>query len=445
MRIHHSWLALALSACAAGTQGRLDRLSGSLDELAPATASSAAPELELTKLERQSYVQAVLLRHPSTRAARSAVEAALARVSGSTSLPDPMLSISLAPLSIGSSQVPFGGAVELRQRLPMPGRLSDQEEAALLRAEMERDEAEGVRRALAASAVSIFDDYQFVRSALEINRQHGELLGVTKASAEADYAAGRAPASLGAEIEMEALRILRERWALEAEAKTLTAKLNILLVRPSDAPLPNLVPHVARRRGPGGMPLEALEARAVAARPELESATRRVSEGAVMESLAEWESWPELELMTSYNSMWHDPEHRWMVGVGLSLPILPSARRGAREEAAANQRRATQALEALTLEVRAEVAEALRRLEEITAAVTLYEERMRPLARERLALVRANVDAALVDYRSLIEAERGLRDVELEILSMKREAARREVALVWAQGGVPGLEEEEQP
>ena len=80
---------------------------------------------------------------------------------------------------------------------------------------------------------------------------------------------------------------------------------------------------------------DALQDTALRMRPELQAAKARIEGAESMLGLAKREYYPDLTLRGSYNSMWAQPDHRFMVGLSINLPIQLGRRRGATEEAQA--------------------------------------------------------------------------------------------------------------
>jgi outer membrane protein TolC len=141
--------------------------------------------------------------------------------------------------------------------------------------------------------------------------------------------------------------------------------------------------------------------------------------------------------MASYNSMWADPRHQFMVGVGLVLPLQFGALRAGVSQARAEQRRAQRRQEAELDRVAAEVEEALARFEQAEATARLYEGRLLPTARERVAAAQIGYESDANDIDALIDAERELRSVELAYHSTLAEVDRRRAELEWAIGRDP--------
>ena len=81
------------------------------------------------------------------------------------------------------------------------------------------------------------------------------------------------------------------------------------------------------------------------------------------------ENKPDFGIMGSYSSMWTDPEHRWMVGVSVNLPVWRKRIEAAAAEAKARVAQAESEREHLVIEIQADVREKLVRVAEARQAV----------------------------------------------------------------------------
>jgi outer membrane protein TolC len=384
----------------------------------PAAAlRSAAPFASAPTLERQALVDAVLRRNQSLEAARQAWQAARARPEQVRALDDPMLGYSFAPLSIGSSRVPYGQTFDVSQRLPWPGTLRLQGESAAHEAEARGHDYETLRLDLAVSAVALFDDYYLVDRALDINAHHVDLLEDFKRVATAQYGAGLLSQQDPLQAEVELAHLAHERVELEAQRRVLVAGINALLHRPPRSALPPPPPALMLDELPpmGGEDELAgrLEEAAVAARPELAAVDAEILARQAETDLATLQGYPNFDLMFSYNSMWADEAHRWMTGVRINVPLWRDRVAAARSEARARALEVEARRRALEDEVRAAVQQAVERLHEARHVLQLYRDRLYPAAADQVRAARAAVESGGGSFLALITAAKNLRDVEL--------------------------------
>lgn len=396
-------------------------------------------------LERAVFVRAVLQRNPSIESARQGFRAALAKVRQSGAFDDPMVDVGIAPLSIGSSRARFGYEVAVSQRLPWFGKRALETASAAAEAEAMRNDFEALRRELALTAIGLYDDYFVSARSLEINARHVELLRALRASATAQFEAGRGSAQDALQAEAELARVERDTLMLGSRHDVTVAQMNELLHREPDEPLPPPPSELALSTEPDRLYPERLPADAARVRPEIAAARDRARAEAARADRAAREHYPDFTVSTSYNSMWDMPEHRWMVGLGFNLPIQTGRRAGSADEARAMGARFESEAQRLESMARAQVYVAYAQLNESRRALELFERRILPVAKDQIDAARAGFITSRNPFMAVIEAERNLRSVELDYQMTRAECDRRHAELERALGRVPGLLREEQP
>jgi outer membrane protein, heavy metal efflux system len=392
-----------------------------------------------TMLDRAAYVRAVLRRNPAIESARQAWRAAIARVRQSGAFEDPMVTLDVAPLSIGSSSARFGWSGMVSQRLPWPGKLSLEATVARAEADAQRSDYEAARRELALSASLLFDDYFVAVRSIEINAHHVELMRSMHAAAIAQFEAGRASAQDPLQAEFELTHMEHDTIILASKRDVTVAQMNELLHRDPELPLPAPpkdlpVPTAADVAAPK------LESEAVERRPDIAGARQHARAEEARAERAARESYPDVTVSTSYNSMWDTPEDRWMVGLSFNLPVQLDRRRGAVDEA--NAMRAQYDANAVRMSdmARTQVVVALKQLEEANHVLHIFEERLLPIARQQVDAARAAFISSGVPFVSVIDAEKNLRGVEIDQQVAEADYDRRRGELDSALGRIPGLD-----
>jgi outer membrane protein TolC len=397
---------------------------------------SAEPLQGARVLDRAELIREVLERNPGLAAAREAWRAAQARPEQTTALEDPMLRYEVAPLSLFSRETHFGQSLELSQRLPFPGKRALAGEVAKAEAEAARGDFEAARQRLALMASMLYDDLYVVHRGLAVNGHHEEVLREMRRSAEAQYVAGRASQqdSLQAEVELGMLE--RDRLMLEAQRDMLVARLNGMLHRAPHLPLPP-PPEKLDVSAEPPPPVESLADEAVKQRPELAGLRARVGGGDAAVKLARRESYPDVMVMGSYNSMWMETPHRFMAGVAVELPVFRGKRRAMVGEAEAMLQRMKHEEAQLVDDIRVEVAQARARVVEALKAVALYRDRLVPAANDQVAAARVGFESGRNDFQVVLNAEKNQRGVELRFEEALADVQRRRAELQRAGGKFP--------
>jgi len=437
-------IASLLSACA-GTAGgsHYDALSADYQRSAPTPADRSQPgPTPHGALERTAFVRSVLAQNPSIESARQAWRAALARVRQSGSFDDPMVQLQLAPLSVAPAKVPLGYEVMVSQTLPWFGKRSLDASAAAAEAEAAKSDFEGTRRELALTALNLYDQYFVAYRSLEINAHHVTLMQAMRDAATAQFSSGRGSAQDALQAEAELAHMEHDAVVLVSQRDILVAQMNELLHRPPEQPLPPPPDTL-----PSPPPTEAtsthLGDEAVESRQDIAAARQRARAAQARADRAERDGYPDFTLSTSYNSMWDMPEHRWMVGLGFNLPIFSGKRGGMADEARAMEAQFQSDVARMSDMARTQVFVTLKRLQESEHVLRLMETRLLPVARERIDAARAGFVTSQNPFMAVIEAEKNLRDVELEYQMARADYAGRRAELERALGKIPGLDGKE--
>lgn len=437
MRIHSfvgslPALAAALAGCAdgAGTL-RHDSLVAALAraESGPVRggALDGAAVARGGRLDRAALVAAVLARNPELDAARAAWRAAVAAYPPAVALDDPMARYAVAPFSIGSD-APFGQRIELAQKLPWPGRRALRGEVAIADAEAAEADLDAVRLDLAEATVQAFDDLYIAARALEINQHHRDLLERIERGVIAQYAAGRAAQQDPLEARVRVVELDRERLMLETQRRVTIALLNRLLHRAPDAELPP--PPVELAVAPNREPPRP--------HPSQAAAAARVRARAAEGKDAALAFYPSFEVMGSYDSMWDLWQHRWMVGIGIEIPLQRARRSAEVDRARAEQAKASAELSAVTDRLDEGRARAAREVDESRQVLALYEDQLLPVARQRVDAALAGFTAGQSPFSTAVMAEHELRDAELATERARADLDRRLAALDRFEGRIPG-------
>ena len=436
-----SWMPalLAVAGCAGSLERThdYDTMLGAMrrdDAARPDADAALAAVTSATTLDRTALVRAVLARNPSIGAMRAAWHAAAADVRAAGTLDDPMVTYEVAPLSIAGS-VPFGQRVQVTQKLPWPGKRAVAGDIAAADAEMAHEDLRGMTVELAEMTSGLFDDYALVIQELAVNDHHRMTTEQMKKAVEAQLAAGRGSTQDALAAEVELGRMAQERVVLETERETIVARLDGLLHRAPDAQLPPPAPIAPVVAEPP--PLSQLLARA-AERPDARAATERIAGATARVQGAERAFYPDFEVMGSYDSMWGMPEHRWMVGVGIEVPLQRGKRDADLDAARARVTQASDQLDRLRDDVKVDVFSARRAVVESNAIVTSYDQQLVPATRAQVEAALQGFVIGRNDFTAVITAERTAREIELASYRARTELSKRLAALDKATGRLPG-------
>ncbi|HKU45182.1 MAG TPA: TolC family protein, partial [Polyangiales bacterium] len=350
----------AFAVLASGCAGASPESSALFSEYRAATEQRqrsrehTARALSAPQLSRAGLIRAVLDSNPSLEAARQSWRAALERTRQAGTHEDPMLMASLAPLSLAST---VGYEVELSQRIPLGGKLGAQQALSNAEALAVQSEWAEQRFKLAQAASDLFDDYLLAVRSLEIQAQHIELLRALQQNLATAYSSGQVAVQSGLQAEAELARLEYQVVVFQTQRDTAIAQLNALLHRDPGAPL---APPAAEEALTDDTDEDSAEQ--LKRRPELAAARARLHAAEARRQVADAEYYPDLTFAASYSSMWAMPEHRFMAGVTVNLPLQRERREAAVGEATAMRAESESELQSVTDDVRASIAVARRQL-----------------------------------------------------------------------------------
>jgi len=378
---------------------------------APVGQSSESESRLSAPLNRDALIHAVLGVNPGMEALQAAENAAVARIEPAGALDDPMLSTSVAPRQFGGSgELDRSFTLELSQSLPWPGKLADRADAARAQSRVASAETGILKLKLRELAASAYAEWAFVEHALDINNAHQKHFEELRSVAEAKYASGRGTQQdvLQADIEQ---RLLEKRaFELRRQRAELRARINGLLNRAPDHPLPK----------PAGLgtpeqprPFAALADLARSGHPELIQIEHRIGGRRARVAPPEKEFYPDFRVSAGYNSMWNDPKHRPMIGLSINIPLDKSKRQAALNAAKADLRETEWRLIDRRSQLLSELESARAAVIESAETFVLYQEQLIPLAGDTLDAAIADYTGGHGDFLNVISAEHHKLNTEL--------------------------------
>jgi outer membrane protein TolC len=391
-------------------------------------AGSAYADDLPSPLKLSDVVDVVRKNNPEIGARRALAKAAEARPRLVSQLDDPMLSLEWWQQPINFATVPI--MLTVRQPLPWPGKLRARHEVAQRVAATTRDQVAQVERALEAQAKVAFLDLALAERSLSINEREHTLLEAMVKTAESKYRVGKAPQATMLKTQEELLTVDNERFDLERAHDDAGARLNALLNRNPSAPIPT----VALPLSPARLPSEAeLTALAIDHRPDVKLARDAVAEAQAKLALARRETNPELSVWAAYmvNIKGVDT---FTTGVSTTLPIFSARRRTSAVDAADAEVQAARAsLDAATRRAQAEVRSALLHMDAALRHERLHSEKLIPLAELSLQSAQAAYQNDRIDFFSVLDAARMVRDHHLNheryLIEYQKRLAELELAV----------------
>ncbi len=408
------------------------------DGVVPVQAVVTPPPLAFAEeLTPQAVIEHVLAQNPTLAQMAAAVRAAAARRPQVTSLDDPTFSSWVAPASLGSNKVNDAARFEVSQKFPYPGKRELRGDAAQAQETAAGFDLEDTKLQLIESVRTACADYYLAERAAEVNAEGLTLLAEFKRNAETRYKTGQAPQQDLLQADVEIGRRREARLGVDRAKTVAVARLNTLMNRPPEAPLP---PPAKELKRPAPLPaVPALRDAAMARRPDLRALQARVAADTAALALAHKEYYPDIETMAAFDSFWQAADNqqrlRPQVGVRLNLPLRLGRRDGAVSEAEAMLMQRRAALAQQQNQVAFDIQQAYAQAGESAQAVTLYAETILPAATENVKSAQSAYVTGKAPFLTLIEAQRNLVELRDRAFAAGADYERRLATLERVIGG----------
>ncbi len=384
------------------------------------------------RLSSDDLIEIVLSENPGLMGIEERANAAMARVEIAGVLDDPTLSYSLAPGTVSNSEVPTGHKVDLSQSLPWPGKRAAQKDAARARANIAQATTELHRLTVIAATKSAFAEWYFIHEALRINKDNQLLLDDLVVSAASQYAAGNGSQQDVLHAELERVQVENRYHVVRQRYAVIQANLNALMNRQPSASLPPPSPLDAKQTLP---PAPKLIALASTQHPELRKLEFVVAEKEADLLWAKKETYPDFRVSAGYNSLWQLQEKRWTLGVSINIPLDQSRRRAEARAAASERRSARWEVTDRRGELLSALVGAYAEVEHAYRSITLYQDQLLPLSRDRLVAAIDEFEAGSGDFLHVIDAERDKLRIESALFRALADLHRKRAELELRVGG----------
>ncbi len=407
--------------------------------------------------------------NPELTAARRGARAAAARVPQAGALPDPMLSFGVMNLpisdpSLGRDMMTMT-RIRLSERFPWPGKLALREEIAGREAAAAEWEVERTRRRVLAEVKSTYYEVYFLDRALEVTGQNEAVMADFTHLTATRYGVGTGAQPDVLKAQVERTRLADQMAVLRERRTGALARLNALLARPTDTPLPSTeIPGDVRgaaaasasgdgprfaaaalsdvlagegagaEPAPGLPPVDDLQRLALENNPGVRAHAERVAARERSLRLAGKATLPDIDVTVGYSRR-PDFGDFFDLMVSAPLPIFAGRKQAQavlEEEALLGEHEARHS--ALVDGLRGEIASLAAELRRAREQLVLLNEGILPQARTSLASATASYQVGRVDFLTLLDAQVTLYRHELDYHRLLADFATNLAALERAVG-----------
>ena len=403
--------------------------------------------------------------NPDLVAAQRAAEAAAAGVPQAGALPDPTLGFGIMNVPVGDPSLGRDmmtmTTIQLGEQVPWPGKLALRERIARFHAEAADWEVERVRDRVLSEVKAAYYRVYFLDQALDVTDRNERLVGDFAQLTSAKYGVGTGAQPDVLKAQVERTRLEDQLVALREQRESAVARLNALLGRPTDTPLPG--PHlpeavrVAALNGgsrdvrfasaslsdvlpeaaeavPGTPSVGELQRLALAHNPEIQAHVRRVAAQEQAVALARKATLPDLNVSVGYSRRAGFGD-LFNVMISAPLPVFSGRKQDQRvleQEATFAQHEARR--QALVNDANADIASLAAELQRARDQLVLLNDGILPQARTSLASATASYQVGRVDFLTLLDAQVTLYRNELDYHRLLADFATDLAALERAVG-----------
>jgi outer membrane protein, heavy metal efflux system len=286
------------------------------------STAKPAETSQQSSIDLEDLVREGLQKNPAVQSAAHLVEAQRRRVPQAKALPDPTVGVgwmgNIRPFSVQTGDPSSYRSVSAMQMLPYPGKLKLRGEIASKEADATSSDLEAVRRRVTADVKTAYYEYWFYDKALQTTLKDKDLLTKLSQIAEARYRVGKGIQQDVLRSQVEISLLLQRLTLLQQQRSTSQARLNTLLARSPEAPLP---PAANIERSPLNYSLEDLYRLARQNDTGLQREQQMIERNQLAANLAQKDYYPDLSVGYMYEQRPMMPDMHGMTFT-INVPVF---------------------------------------------------------------------------------------------------------------------------
>ncbi len=178
---------------------------------------------------------------PKVKMLQSKFNAAKSNIEIGTNLPDPVLTLGLVNLPTNTfsfTQEPMTGKIiGISQAIPFPGALSSAADVKSVDTSIVKQEIFDLRNEICKDVSDLYYSLQYIREDIRLSEESIELLNQISNVAKRKFEVGNASLQNIIQVEVQITRVKDKIETLRGKEKSVTAKLNAMLLRSENAPI----------------------------------------------------------------------------------------------------------------------------------------------------------------------------------------------------------------
>lgn len=369
-------------------------------------------------------------KNPEYTSMRYEAEAAAERIMPAGALPDPKFRLelrditrmseknpTLAPNQVGSTRYLF------MQDVPWFGKRNLKRSVAGFEAESAKKRVLNVWTEIAAKIKTTYAQLYYLYRNERLTRENFELMAWLEKISQVRYANGLSSQQDIIQAQIEQTNIRNELLELEAERRQAQARLNALLARPATAPLAE--PKKLRILPlPAKLDYAELEERVRSHNPLLSSEDARIKASEKDRELTYKNRYPDFTFSVS-PIQYQNSIKEWELMIEVNIPLQQSSRRAQERAAEAMLSAARSRRESTMNQILADLSDNLAGIDAARQTEVLITSHLLPQAELTFRTAIASYETGRVDFSTLIEAQRRIRQVKQRQIKVQKEGQTR--------------------
>jgi len=392
---------------------------------APALAQDTLPGADMPGLLALAKAN-----NPDYSSMRHEAQAAAERITMAGALMDPKFRMEWMDITLGGTQNPTllpanTGSTKytFMQDLPWPGKRDLKRAIAAQETQAVEGKAQGTWVELAARVKTTHAQRYFLHATRRLTQELLDLTQRLAQVAQVRYAGGLAMQQDAIRAQVEQTAMQTELVALESETRQADARLNALLARPSGAALaaPATLPALPAA---ATLKADALLERSRQHNPQLATEAARIQAAQLTRELTLKNRYPDFTLAITPTQT-QSRISEWSLMLELNIPLQQDSRRAQEREAQAMLDAAQSRRAALDHQVASDLSENLAGIEAAKRTEQLVTSSLLPQAELTFQAALAGYENGKLDFATLLEAQRQVRQAKQSQLKAQLEAQMR--------------------
>ena len=365
---------------------------------------------------------------PDVRMVRLEAEAARERIGPAGALPDPFLRVELENITRNGTQ---GATLSpanvgdtkylLAQPLPFWGKRDLKRDIAAAEADQAGGRAADTWAEVAGRIKGLYAQYWLTHRAVQLTRENIDLSRQLEQIAQVRYAGGLAAQQDAIRAQVERSTLDNELVGMETDYRQQAAFINAMLARNANAPLAE---PSALRPLPARLDAARLSERLVERNPQLAIEAARIDGAEKSRDLAYRNNFPDFIVGVQPMQV-GDRVDQWNLMLELNIPLQQGTRRSQERESERMLEAASVRKEALGHRLHGELSGAVASLEAARMTEEITRNRLLPQAELTFKSALAGYETGKVDFATLLDAQRQIRNAKLALLRAQASQQQR--------------------